>query len=375
MSLEENIVWGGLYSVCHNRWNDRAGYNSQIYRQAVPVRREDGSIWMQDTYQIKNPCLTQDNLDNCIQRLLNLENPENGERIIIESRDYYHTGNEKLSESKLREDYKLICNLHDYRLLKRHEDARKYRDSDLITRVHLYNRHGYTMTYGDVGVTLVKKDAVTDLFQEFLASKQDKYNSFDFPQAFRSLDEMISLHNELIENGIRIPPKVERDYEICIWMNKRLREMSKEIQEYRNQNAYKPQYKFANTTVSECHQDMARYLKEDCYCPNEIYDASGFSYELLYEKDLAKIIYTDDNYLVIAAIFNSEKGTNDPEIVLFGLADNKITSAHRLDVTQNNIQIVSNIVNNIENDSRFDSYQPYTFPEDIEHLIDSWVIS
>lgn len=376
MTLEENIVWGGLYAVRHTRWIE-GSYNSQIYRQAVPVRRKDGTIWMQDTHQINNPCLTQDNVDDAIQRILDLENPEKGESVIAHSRDFYYKGGEKLSESKLREDYKLICDLHDYRLLKRHEDVRKYCDKDVITHIHLYNEHGYSMAYGDIGATLVKKDAVPDLFQTFLASKQDVCERFFYPSSssFRTLDKMIELHNELIENEIRIPPKIQRDYEICIWINGRLKEMSKEIQDYKNQNAYKPQYTFANTTVSECHPDMVRYLKEDCYCPNEIYDASGYAYKLLYEKDVAKIIYSDDNYLVIVTIFDSEESKDDPEIVLFELDADKIIAAHRVDVTQNNIQIVSDIVNDITNDLKVDSYQTYIFPEDIEKLIDSWVIS
>ncbi len=31
----------------------------------------------------------------------------------------------------------------------------------------------------------------------------------------------------------------------------------------------------------EIHRDISRYLKEDCYCPNEVYSIDGFFYVLI----------------------------------------------------------------------------------------------
>ena len=32
--------------------------------------------------------------------------------------------------------------------------------------------------------------------------------------------------------------------------------------------------------IKDLHSDIARYLENDCYCPNEIYSSDGFFYQI-----------------------------------------------------------------------------------------------
>lgn len=42
--------------------------------------------------------------------------------------------------------------------------------------------------------------------------------------------------------------------------------------------------------LKEIHKDMSRYLKEDCYCPNEIYSADGFFFQYFYEDEECELL-------------------------------------------------------------------------------------
>lgn len=371
MTLEEKIIWGGIYKVNHSRWLGTHGYNDQIYRQAVPVRRKDGSIWMQDTYQIRDN--HQLNFDY-IQRLIDLQDPKKGEYVIRESYDWYHKSNEKIDEEILVNDYELICDLNKYRVADKSEDIRNYKPEDVVHGIHLCNEYGYSK-YGDTGISLIKKDAQRDELSEFLAMKQDIHNSFDYPNSFGLIHQFISKHDELTKHNVAIPPQIEHDYQMCLWIHNRLKQMNEEIRDYKKTHAYHFDWTFTDTIVADVHEDIHRYLIEDCYCPNEIYDFSGFCYMCLYDSDDCKVIYKDSKYLIIVALFDNTHLTQSlPQIVLFDIKNEKISDSTRFDVTSNNIQVLTELIKNGKMVNKVDTYSKYVFPEDIQSLIMNWKI-
>lgn len=93
---------------------------------------------------------------------------------------------------------------------------------------------------------------------------------------------------------------------------------------------------------------MERYLKFDCYCPNEIYDMSGFFYQLFDPNDNCCLLgvskggnnkYFIDGYSGIYVISNKQ-------IIEFSLEHetDKICGAVRMDATENNIKIFKEII-------------------------------
>lgn len=97
-------------------------------------------------------------------------------------------------------------------------------------------------------------------------------------------------------------------------------------------------------TFEEVHSDMKRYLAKDCYCPGEIYDISGFFYQIFKPEDQCIIIEKSDAKTAILADLDSEK----PQAIMIWHDDDEqpdtIIAAQRVDGTENNIGILRTIV-------------------------------
>lgn len=86
--------------------------------------------------------------------------------------------------------------------------------------------------------------------------------------------------------------------------------------------------------------DMERYLKHDCYCPGEIYDVSGFFYQVYESEDDCEIIYQNQDATIIIADIDSNK----PQAIYIWHNDceqpGKIIDTQRVDATENNVGIL-----------------------------------
>jgi len=110
--------------------------------------------------------------------------------------------------------------------------------------------------------------------------------------------------------------------------------------------------------LCDVHPDMRRYLEEDCYCPHEIYDLSGFFYQLFYPEAECKVIaQTDDITTVVACGFNDDK---DPQCIVFWHDDDsgRIVDAARVDATENNIRIMRDLNLGKKPDGKLDEFEP-----------------
>ena len=90
--------------------------------------------------------------------------------------------------------------------------------------------------------------------------------------------------------------------------------------------------------LRDVHKDMERYLEYDCYCPGEIYDASGFFFQVFKPEDECKEIsrgadYRDPEDTVITVVCKNQ-------LINFWVREDKFTGAERYDATENNIRIM-----------------------------------
>ena len=113
--------------------------------------------------------------------------------------------------------------------------------------------------------------------------------------------------------------------------------------------------------IKDLHQDVERYLNNDCYCPHEVYSFDGFGYQLFYENQECEKLgeNKNGNNLVIGCVAypgNDEK--IKPQIVLFFIEDDKCLDALRYDATENNIKITKDILTNGINGRKF-SFDEY----------------
>lgn len=107
-------------------------------------------------------------------------------------------------------------------------------------------------------------------------------------------------------------------------------------------------------------EDMERFLAEDCYCPGEIYDVTGFFYQVFSVDDECVLIEQSSG---ITAVVATSKHATKPQAIIFWHDDKdapgRIIDAQRVDATENNIGILRSIVNGEKPDGRrLDEFEP-----------------
>lgn len=94
--------------------------------------------------------------------------------------------------------------------------------------------------------------------------------------------------------------------------------------------------------LKELHIDVTRYLAEDCYCPGEIYDTTGFFYQVFNADEECKFVAEgpsrNDSTLFIKCVICRNQLLN------FWIGEDKVVSAERYDATENNINVMKKLL-------------------------------
>ena len=108
--------------------------------------------------------------------------------------------------------------------------------------------------------------------------------------------------------------------------------------------------------------NMSKYLKEDCYCPGEIYSTDGFFFQVFKENAKCYEIGRCNNYNnglskipFIAVIANSTDNISQLLIIFYD--KEKIKDIIRFDATENNIKLIKEIIENGKSDLKFNEYE------------------
>lgn len=120
--------------------------------------------------------------------------------------------------------------------------------------------------------------------------------------------------------------------------------------------------------------DMKDYLEDRCYCPHEIYDMTGFFYELFYPETECTVLVSGSRG-AIHGVFVTAKpkktGSYEPreQIVYIEITDNKVDSCICLDNTQNNREQIEKFMNGEIDKMSFDEYEDTKTKESLENLM------
>jgi len=120
--------------------------------------------------------------------------------------------------------------------------------------------------------------------------------------------------------------------------------------------------------LRDVHKDMERYLEYDCYCPGEIYDASGFFFQVFKPEDECKEIsrgadYRDPEDTVITVVCKNQ-------LINFWVREDKITGAERYDATENNIRIMPlAIAGKLSPEDRLNEFKPGEIAKSLNEIL------
>ena len=117
-------------------------------------------------------------------------------------------------------------------------------------------------------------------------------------------------------------------------------------------------------------EDMERFLAEDCYCPGEIYDVTGFFCQVFSVDDECVLIERSSGMTAVVA---TSKHATKPQAIIFWHDDEdtpgRIIDAQRVDATDNNIGILRSIVNGEKPDGRkLNEFEPGSMAKSLEEI-------
>lgn len=99
--------------------------------------------------------------------------------------------------------------------------------------------------------------------------------------------------------------------------------------------------------------NMEEYLENDCYCPGEIYDCTGFFFRIFNAEDTCK--------LLIKGSYKGEDVTAvicKNQIICFWIENNKkITDAVRYDATENNVAEIMQVLSGKKTKMTVDEFE------------------
>lgn len=112
--------------------------------------------------------------------------------------------------------------------------------------------------------------------------------------------------------------------------------------------------------LGEAHEDMGRFLREDCYCPGEIYDLSGFFFVCYTEDDECRLIGSrEDKLAVVLTTRGGGREDDRPQAVVFHLEGGRVVDARRVDATENNVWILRALIKGEDTEGRkLDEFNP-----------------
>lgn len=108
--------------------------------------------------------------------------------------------------------------------------------------------------------------------------------------------------------------------------------------------------------------NMEYYLQYECYCPGEIYSVDGFFFKIFRAETEYKEIGRCDEFenhlskVPFIAVISKSKD-DDVQILFIMHKENKIVDILRFDATDNNIQLIKEVIEKGSTELQFNEYE------------------
>lgn len=125
---------------------------------------------------------------------------------------------------------------------------------------------------------------------------------------------------------------------------------------------------------------MERYLEEDCYCPGEIYDVTGFFFQIFKGEEECKYVgegksKDPDRHAIIKCVICRNQLLN----FWIDVDRNKVYNAERYDATENNIKFMQKFLADAPRDGmvldEFEKGSTTKALEDVLRYADAIIVS
>lgn len=115
--------------------------------------------------------------------------------------------------------------------------------------------------------------------------------------------------------------------------------------------------------------DMTDYLENRCYCPYEIYDMTGYFYELFYPDTECKLLFSGNRGAIHGVFVTVTSEYNREEIIYIEITDDKVDNCTRLDNTGNNREQIEKFMNGQIDKMSIDEYEDGATQRALEEVL------
>ena len=122
--------------------------------------------------------------------------------------------------------------------------------------------------------------------------------------------------------------------------------------------------------LKDVHEDIERYLENDCYLPGEIYDVSGFFFQVFKAEEECKELYRGVDFrnpedTIITVVCRDQ-------LINFWAREEKITGAERYDATENNMRIMPFAISDaLSPGEKLDEFKPGETERNLNEILNS----
>lgn len=115
--------------------------------------------------------------------------------------------------------------------------------------------------------------------------------------------------------------------------------------------------------------NMEEFLENNCYCPGEIYDMTGFFYQV-FSPDTECKLFCEGCCGSIHGKFVIAKAEEEynPQIIYIEITDDKVDSLLRIDATENNMTQIKGFMNGTFNTMHLNEFPESRTAESLEEI-------
>lgn len=102
--------------------------------------------------------------------------------------------------------------------------------------------------------------------------------------------------------------------------------------------------------------DMEDYLAHRCYCPGEIYDPTGFFFQIFRPED--EVYKIGESEKGIVAVIEADESKERPQLlwIIYDPKTKKIDDVERVDGTVHNIELCKELLEKGKSDKKFNEF-------------------
>ena len=116
--------------------------------------------------------------------------------------------------------------------------------------------------------------------------------------------------------------------------------------------------------------NMEHYLESECYCPGEIYDMTGFFFQVFDPDTECRLLCSGSRGAIHGKfVIATANEKSNPQIIYIEIEDEKVSNCIRLDATKHNIEEILRFMDGRIEKMAFDEFDGHDSQKDVDEIM------